>query len=95
MLDFVHIPGGQRSKDKTKTLPLLDGSMEIGLLYNGKTDQPIYGKNLFIDPKSKAQSLDFVKSDSVIEDRKTNRIEELDINAELSLSVLSGLVKVQ
>ena len=81
---------------RRSNLPVLQGGgLEIGMLYNAMSDQPILGKNLFNDPIRKKRQEVNTKYSVITESKISERLHGLDIEAGLGMSFLAGLFKVR
>ena len=107
--DNDKIPQHQKKDDPTpdafdngkptrrNNLPLLTGSVQVGLLYDAKSDRPLYGDYLWppaknpkiIDANVPHSSMDFIFDESILD-----RLSLIDVDAELKLSFMTGMIKV-
>ena len=82
---------------RRNNLPLLTGSVQVGLLYDAKSDRPLYGDYLWppaknpkiIDANVPHSSMDFIFDESILD-----RLSLIDVDAELKLSFMTGMIKV-
>ena len=88
---------------RRNNIPLLTGSVQVGLLYDAKYDRPLYGDYLWPpaknakDPKKPQiieanvshSSMDFIFDESILD-----RLSLIDVDAELKLSFMAGMIKV-
>ena len=94
----------QSSPDKVRAksnLPVLgSGSLSIGMLYDGKTDRPILGQNLFkrtpvIQQRDDVFS-DFSNTNSIVAETKiSERLAALEIDPGMALSFLGDFFPVR
>ena len=82
---------------RRNNIPLLTGSVQVGMLYDAKSDQPLYGDYLW-PPANKPQiieanvshsSMDYIFDESILD-----RLSLIDVDAELKLSFMTGMIQV-
>ena len=95
---------------RRNNIPLLTGSVQVGMLYDAKSDQPLYGEYLWPPPFSSRDnkthkvpvgateiieadvahsSMDYISDENILD-----RLNLIDVTAELELSFMGGLIEV-
>lgn len=88
---------------RRNNIPLLTGSVQVGMLYDAKSDQPLYGDYLWppaknpndpnkpqiIEANVSHSSMDYIFDESILD-----RLSLIDVDAELKLSFMTGMIQV-
>ena len=95
---------------RRNNIPLLTGSVQVGLLYDAKSDQPLYGEYLWPPPfrsrdskthKVPVGATEIIEADVahssmdyIFDENILDRLNLIDVTAELELSFMGGLIEV-
>ena len=95
---------------RRNNIPLLTGSVQVGLLYDAKSDQPLYGEYLWPPPfrsrdskthKMPVGATEIIEADVahssmdyIFDENILDRLNLIDVTAELELSFMGGLIEV-
>ena len=79
---------------KQQVLPLLGGDVGLGMLYNAKEDKAIIGQNLFWNLTYSSNDVVGSRFKVMTERKLSKRLNNLDIDASLSMSFMAGLIEV-
>ena len=93
-MEFPRLTFFSDKSDRTNIPVLTTGTVLVGQLYNGQTDQIIEGGFLWSNMQIKEYDVSYSNAEVKFEKSLTDRIDLLDIYASLKLSFLSKMVEV-